>query len=202
MALEAEGIIVVIDGNWKRNALRGAAALTFGVLTLTWPGITLLALVLLWGAFALFDGFTLVGALFSSASHESRGTKAILALQAGVSIAAGLLTFLWPGITAFVLLFVIAAWAIVNGGFEIAAAIRLRKELKHEWLLVAAGILSIGFGALLVITPGAGALAITWLIGWFAIMSGVIRLALSWRFHRLENELEEQFRGPISAAPA
>ena len=202
MADEAEGIATLIDGSWKRNAGRGLAALAFGVLTLIWPGLTVLALVLLFGAFALVDGLTMVGALFTSASREPRQTRAVLAVQAGVSLAAGLLTFLWPDITALALLFVIAAWAIVTGGVEIVTAIRLRRLLQHEWLLVVAGIVSIAAGVLLVITPGAGVLVITWLIGWFAIMSGAIRLALAWRLHKLEHEVEQHLHGPIGAAPA
>ena len=202
MADEAEGIATLIDGSWKRNAGRGLAALAFGVLTLIWPGLTVLALVLLFGAFALVDGLTMVGALFTSASREPRQTRAVLAVQAGVSLAAGLLTFLWPDITALALLFVIAAWAIVTGGVEIVTAIRLRRLLQHEWLLVVAGIVSIAAGVLLVITPGAGALVITWLIGWFAIMSGAIRLAVAWRLHKLEQDVGEHLHGPIGAAPA
>lgn len=117
-------------------------------------------------------------------------------------IAAGLVTFLWPGITALTLLFVIAAWAIVNGIVEISAAYRLRKEIHHEWLLVVMGLLSIAAGVMLAITPGAGALVITWVIGWFATLVGVSRLMLAWRLHRLENDPEHRYGGHIGAAPA
>ncbi|MCU1499053.1 MAG: hypothetical protein JWM47_3006 [Acidimicrobiales bacterium] len=192
-------MMTAADGSWRRNALRGLAAVAFGVLALIWPGLTLLVLVLLFGAYALFDGVTLISSVFTSASDEPTQAKTVLAVRGAVGVVAGLVTFLWPGITALALLFVIAAWAVVNGVLEIAAAIRLRKEMKHEWLLVATGILSIVFGVLLAITPGAGALAITWLIGWFAILSGSLRLALAWRLHHMEHE--GHLHGPISAAP-
>lgn len=191
--------MAVAEGSWKRNALRGLAAVAFGVLALIWPGLTLLALVLLFGAYALVDGATIISTVFTTSSEDPTQTKAVLALRGAVGVVAGLVTFLWPGITALALLFVIAGWAVVNGVLEIVSAIRLRKEMKHEWLVVVAGALSIAFGVLLAITPGTGALAITWLIGWFAIISGSLRLALAWRQHHIEHG--DHLRGPIGAAP-
>jgi uncharacterized membrane protein HdeD (DUF308 family) len=103
-----------------------------------------------------------------------------------VSIIAGVVTFAWPGLTALALLYLIALWAAATGVLELAIAIRLRRTLPNEWLLVAAGVLSLLFAALLVISPGAGALAITWLIGWYALVVGALLLSLAYRLHKLE----------------
>jgi MFS family permease len=120
-------------------------------------------------------------------TEDRRGWLIFLGLT---GIAAGVLTFIWPDITALALLFVIAAWAFVIGVVEIGAAVRLRRVLPNEWLLGLLGALSITFAIALVITPGAGALVITWFIGWYALLSGVVRLALAWRLRKVENELE------------
>jgi len=101
-----------------------------------------------------------------------------------ISIAAGVLAFVWPGITALSLVLLIAAWAIVNGLFEIATAIRLRRVIEHEWLLVLAGILSVLLGIVILLQPGAGALALVWWIGGFAIAFGVLLVALAFRVRR------------------
>jgi uncharacterized membrane protein HdeD (DUF308 family) len=181
-------MIVVLIGDWRTLALRGLATLAFGVVALLWPGLTLTALVILWGAFVLVDGVFMLADVLRGRTADHRATRAAMA---GVSIAAGVLTFLWPAITALALLFVIAAWATLTGIAEISAAIRFRRELNNEWLLVLSGILSLAFAALLVVTPGAGAIAITWLIGWFAIVYGVVRFMLAWRVRRLEGAVRE-----------
>jgi uncharacterized membrane protein HdeD (DUF308 family) len=172
-------------GDRRSLAVRGAAAVIFGLVTLVWPGLTVTALVLLFGAYALVDGVSALVAAFTSGSHDGT-SKAIVILLGLTGVAAGVITFLWPGITALALLFVIAGWAFVTGVFEIVAAIRLRRELRGEWLLALAGVLSVLFAVLLVVTPGAGALVITWLIGWYALFDGVVLLALVWRLRELD----------------
>jgi uncharacterized membrane protein HdeD (DUF308 family) len=172
-------MVDVLARNWWLVALRGVAALVFGLLTLFNPAVTLAALILLFGAYALADGvFTVIAAL---ASH--RGEPRWVALLVGgiLSIVLGVLTFLMPGVTAVVLLYFIAAWAIVTGVSEIATAIRLRKVITGEWLLVLAGVLSVAFGLALVLYPAAGALAVTLWIGAYATALGVVLLALAFR---------------------
>jgi uncharacterized membrane protein HdeD (DUF308 family) len=176
-------MLVLLIGDWRSVALRGAAAVVFGVLALIWPDLTLWALVSLWGAYALVDGISILVAVL-------RGVRAVEAhrgvhiFEGIVSIAAGLLTFIWPHITALVLLYVIAAWALITGALEVAAAIRLRRVITKEWMLGLIGALSVLFAVVLVVTPGAGALAITWAIGWYALISGTLYLALAWRLRR------------------
>ncbi len=165
--------------NWWLIALRGVAAIIFGVLALVWPGITLLALTILFGAYALVDGFL---AVIAALTHHTGNRRWWVVLLEGIAgIAAGILTFIWPGLSAFVLVLLIAAWAIVTGILEIWSAIELRRVIKNEWLLILSGLLSVVFGLLVAIFPGAGALAIVWLIGAYAIVFGVLFLILGFR---------------------
>jgi uncharacterized membrane protein HdeD (DUF308 family) len=158
--------------NWWALALRGLVAVLFGLLTFFVPGITLVTLVLLFGAYALVDGVFNVIAFFRVASHQWA-----LLVEGVIGIIAGVLTFAWPAITAIVLLYVIAFWAIFSGIFEIIAGIRLRKVLTNEWLLLVMGILSFLFGLLILFAPGAGALAIVLWIGAYALVFGIFLLA-------------------------
>ena len=162
--------------NWGWIVVRGVAAVIFGVLALLLPGITLAALVLVWGAYALADG---VLALIAASRIRDRGKPFWALLIVGIlGIGAGILTFIWPAMTALVLLAFIAAWSLAMGVFQIIAAIRLRKTIEHEWLLGLSGLLSVIFGLLMLISPGAGALAVLWVIGAYAIVFGVLLIAL------------------------
>jgi uncharacterized membrane protein HdeD (DUF308 family) len=162
--------------NWWALALRGLVAVLFGLLTFLLPGITLVTLVLLFGAYALVDGVFNVIAFFRVASHH----WAFL-IEGVVGIIAGILTFAWPAITAIVLLYLIAFWAIFTGVLEIVAGIRLRKAITNEWLLILMGVLSLLFGVFILFAPGAGALAIVLWIGAYALAFGVFLLALAFR---------------------
>ena len=165
--------------NWGWVTLRGVVAVLFGLMAFAWPGLTLATLVLVWGAFALADGvLSLVAAFRGGESGRPFWSLAIVGL---LGIAAGVLAWAWPGVTALVLLMFIAAWAIVMGAFQIAAAIRLRKEIEGEWLLVFGGVASVVFGALLMARPGAGALALAWLIAAYAVVFGVALVLLAFR---------------------
>jgi uncharacterized membrane protein HdeD (DUF308 family) len=151
----------------------------FGVLAIAWPGITLAALVIVWGAYALADG---VLALIAAWQVRDQGRPFWSLVVVGLlGIAAGIVTFLWPGITALALLMVIAAWALVMGIFQIVAAIRLRKAIEGEWLLGLSGVASVVFGVLMFISPGAGALAVLSLIAAFALLFGVLQIVLGFR---------------------
>ena len=164
-------------GDWRLIALRGVAAILFGLGALIWPDVTLWALVLMWGAFALVDGVGAVTAAIAGGGVVRH--RGWLAFRGLVGIAAGVVTFIWPSITALALLYVIAAWAFLSGVVEIATAVSMRKQIANEWALGLAGVLSLVLSVLLVITPGSGALAITWLIGWYAVVYGGTLLALA-----------------------
>jgi uncharacterized membrane protein HdeD (DUF308 family) len=166
----------VFARNWWLLALRGVAAILFGVLAFMWPGITLLGLVLLFGGYALANGILSLALAF-----KSRRQRWSLIFGGIISIITALITFFLPGITALGLVLLIAAFAIANGITEIAAAIRLRKVITNEWLLVLAGILSIIFGILLSLMPGAGALVLVFWIGAWMIAIGILLLVFAFR---------------------
>jgi uncharacterized membrane protein HdeD (DUF308 family) len=172
----------ILTQKWWAVALRGLFALVFGVLVFFWPGISLVILVLLFGAYALADGILAIATAIWKAERQKPWWPMLLEGVAG--IAAGVLIFSWPDITALVLLWLIAAWAMTTGVFEIVQAIQLRKEIKGEWLLVLGGVASIVFGLILGIFPGAGALAVAWLIGSYSMIFGILLLALAFRLQR------------------
>jgi uncharacterized membrane protein HdeD (DUF308 family) len=172
--------------NWWAVALRGLVAVLFGLLTFFVPAITLVTLVLLFGVYALLDGLFNVIAFIRVPAHHWA-----LLIEGLIGIAAGILTFAWPAITAIALLYVIAFWAIFTGIFEIIAGIRLRKVMTNEWLLLVVGVLSLLFGILILLAPGVGALAIVLWIGAYACVFGISLLALAFRL-RGHRQLIEQ----------
>ena len=174
-------LLRALADNWWLLLFRGVAAIIFGVLAFFWPGITLLTLVLLWGAYALVDGVLALWAAISGRVPSMTGPRWWLAIVGLAGIAAGIITFAWPGITTVVLLMFVAAWAVVTGVMQIVGAVRLRKEIEGEWLLVLSGVLSIAFGLILFAQPATGALALVWLIAWFAVLSGIVNIALAFR---------------------
>jgi uncharacterized membrane protein HdeD (DUF308 family) len=176
-------MLPVFSESWWALVLRGIAAIAFGVLAFVWPHITLAALVFLWGAYALVDGAFAIAAGIKSHGEYKRWW--VLLIEGILSVIAGVMAFVIPGITALVLLILIAAWAIATGAFEIAAAIQLRKYIRGEWLLALAGVASVLFGVALLVNPLAGALAVVWLIGAYAIVFGVLLIALGLRLHNL-----------------
>lgn len=178
--------------NWWMLALRGAAAIVFGILTLLMPGVSLAALILLFGSYALVDGiFNVVAAVRRRSGDQPWWA---LLLEGLVSIGAGIVTFALPGLTALVLLYVIAAWAIVTGVLEVVAAVRLRKQITGEWWLAASGVLSVVFGVLLMIWPGPGALALVIWIGAYAVVFGGLLLGLAFRVRSLRGAMRPMVR--------
>ena len=178
-------------GSWKRLAVHGVAAVLFGIATLVWPSISLYALVLLWGAFAFVDGVTALSAAIADPLLVHRGWAAF----SGVTgIGAGIVTFLWPSMTALALLIVIATWALLIGGSWIAFAINERKRVTGAWSIALGGVLLVLLGALLLANPGTGAIGITWAIGWLVFLFGTVQLWLASAVRRETHELAGQTR--------
>jgi uncharacterized membrane protein HdeD (DUF308 family) len=174
--------------SWWLLLLRGVCAILFGLMAFAWPGLSLLTLVVLYGAYALADGALPIGAAIAG---RGGATPTWWLLLIGVlGIAVGVLTFLWPGITAYVLVVTIAVWTIVRGAFEIAGGIALRKEINNEWLLILGGLVSVAFGVLVLRAPDAGALALVWLIGGWAIAFGVVLVGLAFRVRGLRRYVD------------
>lgn len=172
----------MLTRSWWILALRGALAVLFGILALAMPDVTLLSLIVLFAVYAV-----LAGSVAVAGAIRSRRTSRdwwILLLLGIVSLAAGLLAALRPGLTALALVILIAVNALLNGALDIALAVRLRKFIKGEWLLMLSAATSIAFGLLLLIYPGAGALALVWIIGVYALLIGALYLALAYRGRR------------------
>jgi len=165
--------------NWWLIALRGLFAVLFGLAALIWPNLTLVSLVSLFGAYLLADGLL---AVIAGLTRQT-GSRPwwLLLIEGLMGIGAGVLTFLSPGLTAIALLYLIAAWAIITGMVEIVSAIRLRAEIDNEGLLALSGVLSVTLGVVLVIWPEASALGLVWLIGAYALVSGLLQIGLGFR---------------------
>jgi uncharacterized membrane protein HdeD (DUF308 family) len=192
-------MVIAFASRWWTLAARGIAAILFGILTFISPGLSLFALVMLFGAWALADGvFNLVMAL-----RTRKGERwGWLVLEGVTSILVGILTFFWPGITALSLLFLIAAWSVVTGIAELVAAVRLRKVIQGEWLLGLSGVLSIVFGLLLFAFPGAGALAVIVWIGAYSIVFGALLVALAFRLRAWARDTSHHVPPDQAPAPA
>lgn len=183
MPLAGRVLLGALAENWWLLLVRGLVAIAFGVIALLWPGITLISLTYLWGAYVLIDGiFAIWAAIVSEGGDTS--SRWWLGIGGVVSILAAAVAFFWPGMTAFVLLMFIAAWAIIIGVLEIYGAIQLRKVIDNEWWLILSGLLSIAFGVILFAQPNTGALALIWVIALYAIFFGCLLVGLAFRLRK------------------
>ena len=170
---------MLLARNWWLFLVRGILALIFGIVALVFPAAAFLSLVLVFGAFALVDGiFAIISAFTSNAKSENWWW---LILEGVVGILIGVLTVIQPAAMGAAWVYLIAAWAIVSGSIELMAAYQFRDVIRREWLLALDGAIAILFGLVLIVFPSAGALAVVWLIGAFAIVSGVILLVIAFR---------------------
>jgi len=176
-----------ITSRWWLPLLDGVLAILFGLLAWVWPGLTILTLVVLFGAYAFVSGVVNLGAAF----HAQRlgHSPWYFVLRGVLGIGAGIVVWVWTGISALALLYVIAIWAIVTGIFEAGIALEMRRQIEHAWLLGLAGIASIMFGVLVAFFPGAGAVALVWTIGIYAIVIGVLLVALGFRLRSVNRAL-------------
>jgi len=179
------GLLRSLADYWWLLLLRGLVAIAFGVVAFAWPGLTLVALTLVWGAYALADGILALWTALAATGGET-AKRWWLALGGVASIVAGLVAFFYTGMTALILLMFIAAWAIVIGVILIWGAIELHKILDDAWLIGLNGALAVAFGVLLIARPGSGALAVVWMIGWFAVVFGILHIALAFRLRRFK----------------
>ena len=178
-----QNLAAALGRNWWLLLLRGLVAIVFALLTWAQPGVSLAALVLVFGIYVLADG--LLGVWSAIAKRRDNRHWWLLLLWGLVGIVVGVMTFIMPGITGLVLLMYIAAWAVITGVLQIVAAIRLRKEIKGEWLMILSGLVSVAFGVLLFLQPGAGALAVAWIIAAYAFIFGVLMVLLSFKVRKL-----------------
>jgi uncharacterized membrane protein HdeD (DUF308 family) len=179
--------VAILSTNWWAIALRGLVGIMVGILAVLLPIPTVTALVWIFGAYALLDGlFNLVSVL----RHRTHGRPWGALLLSGIAgVGVGVLSFLWPGITAMALVYLIAAWALATGVLEIAAAIRLRKAIQGEWRLALSGLFSAALGVLLALFPGPGAVGLVWYFGAYAVVFGVLLLSLGFRLRSRYEEM-------------
>ena len=178
-----QNLAAALGRNWWLLLVRGLVAIVFALLTWAQPGVSLAALVLVFGIYVLADG--LLGVWSAIAKRRDNRHWWVLLLWGLVGIVVGVMTFIMPGITGLVLLMYIAAWAVITGVLQIVAAIRLRKEIKGEWLMILSGLVSVAFGVLLFLQPGAGALAVAWIIAAYAFIFGVLMVLLAFKVRKL-----------------
>ncbi len=183
----------LVSRDWWVYAVRGIAAILFGIMALVWPAPTLVVLVLLFGAYALVDGAALLIAL-ARGDVLARRHKWATALMGVLGIGVAVATLAWPGLTALSLLYLVAFWAIATGILQIVAAIEFRREIDGEIWMILGGILSTGFGVLLVAFPGAGLLTLVWMVGFWAVLFGVSSLGFAYRLHGINRDLNKTLR--------
>ncbi len=177
--------------HWWVIALGGLLGILFGLVALAWPQITLLALVYVFAAFAVADG--LVTLYFSIATHKADEGWGMLAASGIAEVVLGVVIFIWPQITAQIFVYIVAAWAIMTGVFEILAVADFRGVIDDGWLLILAGILSVAFGVLLIVYPSAGAISLVWIIGLYATVAGILDIVFAFRLHGLAQKVEKAF---------
>ena len=177
-------MLSLISRDWWIFALRGVAAILFGILAFAAPELTLATLVLLFGAYAFVDGVALLIALARGEASARRNAWAV-GIMGVLGIVASIVTFVWPDITALSLLYLVAIWAITMGVFQVVTAIALRRELEGEFWMGLGGVMSVVFGILLIVSPGTGLITLVWLVGAWAIVFGASSLGLAYRLHGL-----------------
>ena len=179
--------------SWKELAFRGAISLLFGVLIVLWPGLTLMWLVILFAVFALAGGtISVITALRDSTRGGDRWLLFVLGI---VGLAAGTLALLGPALTAIMFVLIIGATAVANGLVEIIMGLRLRKIKPDEHFLLVSGIVSVLFGGAVLVFPGAGALALVWLISIYAIVWGLLQLILARQTYQWNSSGDFKDRG-------
>lgn len=183
-------MLSLVSRDWWVYAIRGIAAILFGIAALIWPGPTLAVLVLLFGAYAFVDGVSLLVAL-ARGDVLARRHKWITGIMGVLGIVVSIVTLVLPGMTALTLLYVVAIWATTMGILQIASAIEFRREIDGEGFMILGGILSIAFGVLLVAFPGEGLLSLVWLVGFWAELFGFSSLAFAYRLRKIDHDLNK-----------
>jgi uncharacterized membrane protein HdeD (DUF308 family) len=177
-------LLTAVADDWWLLLVRGLAAIAFGVIAFLWPAITLVSMIYLFGIYAIVDGLVAIWAAFNLPGQP--GPRWWLGLSGVVSILAGIIAFVYTGMTAMVLLVVIAVWAIIIGLLQLYAAIQLWKVIDNDWWLILSGLLAVAFGAVMIAWPSTGTLALIWSIAWFALFFGCMFVGLAFELRRFK----------------
>jgi uncharacterized membrane protein HdeD (DUF308 family) len=178
-----ETVVGAFTQNWWLFLVRGIAAIAFGVISIVWPDISLTAIAILFGIYALIDGAGAIWAAFQKGLDTQH--RWFFGLEGVAAIIVGVISLVIPEITALSLVILIGIWGIATGVAEIGAAIRLRKMIQDEWVLGLLGVLSILTGVVILVWPDAGAVAIAWVIGVYAIVFGIGLIMLAMRLRKV-----------------
>ncbi len=178
-------MIRALADKWWTFVVRGLLAILFGILALMYPAVALLTVMVFIGVFWLFEGVVVLFTVFGG-----KGRKLWPLIYSLLSIVAGGYVLTRPGISAIVLAVFIGFWAIVKGFAEIVTAIQIRKEIKGEFFLILAGLVSVLFGLILVFRPGAGVLALLWVLAVFAIVWGLLGIGVGFRLKGLKGAID------------
>jgi uncharacterized membrane protein HdeD (DUF308 family) len=177
----------MLTSKWWTFALQGLALLVFGILTLIWPGTSLRVMIALFGAFALVTGVMLVVASFDAAKQRMHWGSL---LAAGIlDVVVGLVTWFWPGLTAYAVLYLVVAWALVTGILYVVASLELRDEFPHAWLLTLTGVLSLALAVVLAVDPRDGILSLVLVVGIYAIIGGIAEVVFAFRLREMRQDV-------------
>jgi uncharacterized membrane protein HdeD (DUF308 family) len=187
-------MIGALVDKWWVLVVRGVFGVLAGIIAFAMPGAAILSIVLVWGVFAEIDG---IGALMLALSgRHAAGRARVPLLVAGIAgVLAGLVTWLWPALSATVLIWIVAAWAIGRGIFQVIAAIELRREIEGEWLMVVSGVLSVIFGLVILYQPVVGLLTVAYLVGLYACSVGLLEIGLGLRARQFRTHTQQPLRG-------
>ena len=183
MPVEIPSMSIMLHRSWWVLLLRGAAAIIFGVLTWMQPVASAAALVLVFGAYVLVDGLLAIYTAIKSRKQSRHWWLVLIWGLTGVIV--GVLTAINPAVTALVLTIYIGVWALITGVLQVVAALRLRKEIDGEWILVLGGLLSVLFGIFVLAQPGAGLMAMMWVLATYAVIFGVLMVILAFKIKKV-----------------
>jgi uncharacterized membrane protein HdeD (DUF308 family) len=186
MTMTMPHVSELTTSNWWALALRGAVAILLGLVAFTMPGLTIVALVTIFGVYAFVQGvLAIMAAVRGIREHDRWGWMLVEGI---VCIVAALVAFFTPGVGALAIVWLVAAWAVVTGVLEIAAGVRLRKVIEGEWMLILAGVLALMLGFFIMSRPGLGVVLLATWLGAYAIFAGIVTLLLAFRIRNWSHE--------------
>lgn len=176
-----------LSSHWWLFLIRGVLALALGIVMPLVPGAAILTLALVFGAYAFVDGIVAIAAAIRMRHADSQ--LLWLIVEGVLGVLTGIVTFVYPGITALVLVFLFAWWAVFSGIAAIVTAVRFRALIPNEWLTIILGVLSVVTGVVMFLVPAAGALAIVWTISVYALLAGIVMIGLAFRLRGLAHPM-------------
>jgi uncharacterized membrane protein HdeD (DUF308 family) len=186
---------------WKLIALRGAVLIAFAIVLLVWPDIGLATMVTVVGIFAIVTGIVTWAAAWAMPGSDSTPYRIWMGVNGLLGVGIGVAMLVWPDLSATGLLYAIAIWAIAVGIIELVSGLVLPLSPLQTFLVVLSGFVMAGFGVVMFVEPGDGAIALLALVAAFAMVRGIFDIGLAVELRHVAGELKERVRPPISAKP-